>query len=72
MKVLLIKHKGNGDLQFAPVYFSSTTETVINFERYDIDKSFQEVSYRIDNWINESSGWVIESIDAEYVNISVF
>ena len=28
--------------------------------------------YRIDNWVNEGSGWVIESIDAEYVNISVF
>ena len=37
-----------------------------------LDKFFQEILYRIDNWINEGSGWVIESIDAEYVNISVF
>ena len=28
--------------------------------------------HRIDNWINEGSGWVIESIDAEYVNVSIF
>ena len=28
--------------------------------------------YRIDNWVNEGSVWVIELIDAEYVNISVF
>ena len=28
--------------------------------------------YRIDNWVNKGSGWVTESIDAEYVNISVF
>ena len=28
--------------------------------------------YRIDNWINEGSGWVIEYIDAEYVNISIY
>ena len=28
--------------------------------------------YRIDNWVNKGSGWVIESIDAEYFNISVF
>ena len=27
--------------------------------------------YRIDNWINEGSGRIIESIDAEYINISV-
>ena len=34
--------------------------------------SFQEILYRIDNWINEGSGWIIESIEARYVNISVF
>ena len=22
------------------------------------------------NWINEGSGWIVESIDGEYVNIS--
>ena len=43
---------------------------MINF-KYDLDKSFQ-VLYRIDNWINEGSGWVIESVGAEYVNISVY
>ena len=28
--------------------------------------------YRIDNWINEGSGWIVESIDGEYVNISAY
>ena len=28
--------------------------------------------YGIDNWINKRYGWVIESIHAEYVYISVF
>ena len=37
-----------------------------------LDKSFQEILYRIDNWINDGSGWVTESIDAEYVNISIY
>ena len=37
------------------VYFDSSTETVIN-HRFDLDKSFQEILYRIDNWINENSG----------------
>ena len=36
------------------------------------DKFFQEILCRIDNWINEGSGWVIGSTDAEYVNISTF
>ena len=34
-----------------------------------LDKSFQEILYRIDNWINEGSGWIIESIEAQYVTI---
>ena len=28
--------------------------------------------HRIDNWINERSGWIIESVEAEYVNIFVY
>ena len=71
MKVLLGKHKRNEDIEFAPVYFNSTTKTVINFE-YILDKSFQEILHRIDNWINEGSGWVTESVEAEYVNIFAF
>ena len=38
---------------------------MINFE-YDFDKHFQDVLYRIDNWINK------ESVDDEYVNISLY
>ena len=71
MKVLLSKLKENGHIEFAPVYFISTIKTVINLE-YDLDKSFQEILYRIVNWINERSGLVIEFADAEYVNISFF
>ena len=55
-------------MDLAPIYFSSTTKTEINF-KYDFHKSFKEVLYRIHNWINEGSGWITESIDAEYVKI---
>ena len=68
---LLRNHKGNRDIKYSPVYFNSITKTVINF-KYILEKSFQEILYRIDNWINEGSGWVIESVDAEYVNISIY
>ena len=37
-----------------------------------LDKSFQEILYRIDNWINEGSGWGVENVDREYAIISVF
>ena len=72
VKVLLSKHKINEDIEYAPVYFNSATKTVINSDKYDLDKSFQEISYRIDNWINEGSGWIIESIEAQYENISIY
>ena len=57
--------------EFAPVYFNSTTKTVIGPED-GLDKSFQKIFNRIDNWISEGSGWVIKSINAEYVNISIY
>ena len=60
--VLLSKHKINGDIEYASVYFNSATKTVINSDEYMLDKSFQEILYRIDNWINEGSGWIVESI----------
>ena len=54
-KVLLRKYKENKDVEFAAVYVNSTTNTVIN-SKYDLDKSFQEILYRINNWINEGPG----------------
>ena len=70
--VLLCKYKENGDIEFAPVYFNSATKTIINFDKYGLDRSFQEILYRIDNWINKGSGWTIESIEDQYMNVSIY
>ena len=72
MKVLLRKYKEDGDIEFAPVYFNSTTKAVINSNKYDLVKSFQEILSIIDNWINKKPGWVIESMGREYVNIPIY
>ena len=69
--VLLSKEKGNGDTEYSSFYFNSMTKTVINFE-FSLDKYFQEILYRIDNWIIKGSGWVVELINGEYVNISMY
>ena len=37
-----------------------------------LDKSFQEIQYRINHSINQGLSWLPESLDAEYVNISAF
>ena len=72
VKVLLCKYKINGNKEYAPVYFNYATKSVINSDKYMLDRSFQESLYRIDNWINEGSGWIIESIEAQYVNTSIY
>ena len=43
--VLLCKHKQNGNMEYVPLYFNSTNKTVINSDKYDLDKSFQEILY---------------------------
>ena len=70
VKVLLKKCKPNGQIEFTPVYFNSSTKTVIN-RRYKLDKSFQETLYRIDAWINRGSGWIIELIESQYINFTL-
>ena len=61
----------NKNIEYVPVYFNSITKTVINSE-FNLDKSFQEILYRTDNWIDEGSGWIIKSINGKYVNISIY
>ena len=69
VKVLLKKYKPNKEIEFTPVYFNSSTKTITN-HRYKLDQSFHEILYRIDAWINKGSGWIIESIESQYINIS--
>ena len=40
--------------------------------KFSIDKSFQEFLYRIDNRIYEGSGWIVELIESQYINISSY
>ena len=55
-------------MELAPVYFNTTIKTAVGPE-YSPNKSFQEVFNRIDYWISERSGPLI---NAEYVNISIY
>ena len=40
--------------------------------RFKLEESFQEILYMIDAWINNGSGWIIESIESQYINISIY
>ena len=40
--------------------------------KFSLDKSFEEILYGIDNWINEGFGWIIEFIASQYINVSTY
>ena len=42
------KHKPNGEIEFRPVYFNSTTKTVIN-HKFSMKNDFQNILYKIDD-----------------------
>ena len=71
VKVLLKKYKLDGDIEFRLVYFNSVTKTVTN-HRFQLESSFQEILYLIDNWINDGSGWIIAFTESQYINISTY
>ena len=45
---------------------------MINSDKFGLNQSFEEILYRIDNWINEGLGWIIEEIDNQYLNVSTY
>ena len=70
LAVLLRKIKTDGNIEYSPVYFNSTTKTVINSDESSLGQSFQEILYRIDNGMNQGSGWIIEYLERFYLNVS--
>ena len=51
----MLKYTSQKKIEFAPIYFNSTTKTVTN-HKSSLENAFQEILYRNDNWINEGSG----------------
>ena len=45
---------------------------MINSDEFGLDQSFQEILYRIDNWINQGSGWIVEPVEGFYLNGSSY
>ena len=71
--VTLKKGKLDGTVEYVAVYLNSFVKTVFNYDFDEsIDKSFSEILFRLDNWINEGSGWVIERVNDQYLNISQY
>ena len=69
LKVMLKKYKPNGEIEYSPVYLNSTTKAVIN-HKFSLENAFQEFLYRADDWINKESGWIVDLIESQYINVS--
>ena len=39
---------------------------------FGLEKSFEEILYMTDIWINSGSGWIIELIESQYISISTY
>ena len=70
--VLLNKVKNNGEIEYSPVYSNFLTKTVIGSNKFGLNQAFQEIIYRLNNWISHGSEWVLEEIYNQYLNISSY
>ena len=68
---ILFKIYKSTEIELSQVYFNSITETVTNHQ-LDFENASREISYNIERWVNEGSGWIIENIHSQDINISTF
>ena len=40
--------------------------------KFSLENAFQEILYRINNWINKGSGWIVELFEYQYINFSTY
>ena len=40
--------------------------------RFILENALKEILYRIENWINEGSGWIFELIESQYIDTSTY
>ena len=71
MCVLLSKAKNSEHTEYRPVYFNSLTKTVVS-DNYFLGQCFNEINYRLENWISHGSGWIVEEIISQFLNLSSY
>ena len=71
VKALLKNRRSMERLNLLQSCFNSETKTVIN-HRFRSENPLQEILYLIDVWINRGSGWIVESIESQYINILTY
>ena len=70
-KILLSKVKSEDLIEYSTVYLNSLTKTVIG-EEYYLDQCFNEIIFKLENWISHGLGWNVDIILNQYLNISSY
>ena len=69
--ILISKVKSSDFIEYSTAYLNSLTKTVIG-EEYSLNECFNEILFRLENWISHGSGWNFDSILNQYLNISSY
>ena len=69
VKITLKKRINDNEIDTRTVYLNLSAKTVIN-RGYYLNESFEEILNKLDIWINEGSGWVIDKIEGLYINVA--
>ena len=69
VKITLKKRINDNEFETKTVYLNSPAKTVIN-QGYYLNESFEEILNKLDIWINEGSGWIIDKIEGLYINVA--
>ena len=72
MAVLLSKVKNSNEIEYSLVYFNSLAKTVIGSNKFGLNQVFQETIYRLDNWVGNGCGLIVEEVDNQYLNVSSY
>ena len=68
LRVLLSKVKRRDLIEYSTVYLNSLTKIIIG-GKYYLNECFNEIIFRLENWISYGSGWIVGEIMNQYLNI---
>ena len=59
---------------YKTAFFNGKAKTITeaNDIEHELSMSRQEILNKIDKWISEGSGWVIDRIDSHYINVATY
>ena len=40
--------------------------------KLSLGNAFEKILYMVDNWVNKGSGWIVESVESQYIKISTY